>query len=99
MLADRDYLNRILVIAGLMSSGQKYEIEELANNLEAKLPRDTWVAAKQMENVLLSVSKQVGNGLVSVNSARLSGVPLKIVQGGCSNVKKQTHGAFIRSTH
>jgi hypothetical protein len=79
----------MLVIAGLMSSGQKYEIEELANNLEAKLPGDTRVAAKKMENVLLSVSKQVGDGLVSVNSTRLSGVPLKIVQG--------THLSMIRN--
>jgi pimeloyl-ACP methyl ester carboxylesterase len=79
----------MLVIAGLMSPGQKYKIEELAHNLEAKLPGDTRVAAKQMENVLLSVSKQVGDGLVSVNSARLSGVPLKIVQG--------THLSMIRN--
>jgi hypothetical protein len=79
----------MLIIAGLMSPGQKNEIEELAHNLEAKLPRDTRVASKQMENVLLSVSKQVGDGLVSVNSARLSGVPLKIVQG--------THLSMIRN--
>jgi len=65
----------MLVIAGLMSPGQKYKIEELAHNLEAKLPGDTRVAAKQMENVLFSVSKQVGDGLVSVNSNWLSSRP------------------------
>lgn len=79
----------MLVIAGVMSPGQKNEIEKFAHNLEVKLPGDTRVAAKKMENVLLSVSKQVGDGLVSVNSARLSGVPLKIVQG--------THLSMIRN--
>jgi len=58
-----------MVIAGVMSPVQKNKIEELAHNLEVKLPGDTRVAAKKMENVLLSVSKQVGDGLVSVNSA------------------------------
>ncbi len=79
----------MLVIAGVMSPGQKNEIEEFAHNLEVKLPGDTRVVSKKMENVLLSVSKQVGDGLVSVNSARLSGVPLKIVQG--------THLSMIRN--
>jgi len=79
----------MLVIAGMMSQRQKNEIEKFSHNLEVKLPGDTRVAAKKMENVLLSVSKQVGDGLVSVNSARLSGVPLKIVQG--------THLSMIRN--
>jgi pimeloyl-ACP methyl ester carboxylesterase len=79
----------LLVIAGLMSPGQKHEIEVLANNLETKLRGDTPVAAKQMASVFLSVSKQIGDGLVSVNSARLSGVSLKIVQG--------THLSMIRN--
>ena len=79
----------MLVIAGVISPGQKNEIEKFAHNLEVKLPGDTRVAAKKMENVLLSVSKQVGDGLVSVNSARLSGVPLNIVQG--------THLSMIRN--
>ena len=79
----------MLVIAGVISPGQKNENEKFAHNLEVKLPGDTRVAAKKMENVLLSVSKQVGDGLVSVNSARLSGVPLNIVQG--------THLSMIRN--
>ena len=79
----------MLVIAGVISPGQKNEIEKFAHNLEVKLPGDTRVAAKKMEKVLLSVSKQVGDGLVSVNSARLSGVPLNIVQG--------THLSMIRN--
>ena len=68
---------------------QKNEIEKFAHNLEVKLPEDTRVAAEKMENVLLFVSKQVGDGLVPANSARLSGVPFKIVQG--------THLSMIRN--
>jgi pimeloyl-ACP methyl ester carboxylesterase len=79
----------MLVIAGMMSQRQKNEIERFARNLEVKLPGNTRVAANEMENVLISVSNQVGDGLVSVNSARLSGIPLKIVQG--------THLSMIRN--
>jgi pimeloyl-ACP methyl ester carboxylesterase len=79
----------MLVIAGEMSQKQRNDIEKLARNMEGKLPENTRNIAKQMENVLLTTSKQVGDGLVSVNSARIPGVPLKIVQG--------THLSMIRN--
>jgi pimeloyl-ACP methyl ester carboxylesterase len=79
----------MLVIAGTISPWQKNEIEHFANNLKAKLPEDTRVAVKEMENVLLLASNEVGDGLVSVRSAQLSGVPLRIVQG--------THLSIIRN--
>lgn len=79
----------MLVIAGSMSPWQKNEIERFARDLEVKLPEDTRVAAKEMEKVLLLVSNEVGDGLVSVRSAGLSGVPLRIVQG--------THLTMIRN--
>ena len=37
----------MLVIAGVMSPGQKNKIEEFAHNLEVKLPGNTRVAAKK----------------------------------------------------
>jgi len=79
----------MLVIAGTMSPWQKNEIEDFAHNLTVKLPEDTRVAVKEMENVLLSVSNEIGDGLVSVRSAQLTGVPLRIVQG--------THLSMIRN--
>lgn len=79
----------MLVIAGSMSPWQKNEIENFAHNLKVKLPEDNRVAVKEMKNVLLLVSNQVGDGLVSVRSAQLSGVPLRIVQG--------THLSMIRN--
>jgi hypothetical protein len=79
----------MLVIAGAMSPWQKNEIEHFAHNLKVKLPEDSRVAVKEMENVLLLASNEVGDGLVSVRSAQLSGVPLRIVQG--------THLSIIRN--
>lgn len=79
----------MLIIAGVMSQMQKDEIEEFARNLAAKLPGDTRVFTKKMEKVLLSMSEQIGDGLVSVDSARLPGVPFKIVKG--------THLSMIRN--
>jgi len=79
----------MLVIAGTMSPWQKNDIENFAHNLKVKLPEDSQVAVKEMENVLLLVSNEVGDGLVSVQSAKLSGVPFRIVQG--------THLSMIRN--
>jgi len=79
----------MLVIAGVMSQKQKNEIEKFAHNLEFKLPKENRIVTNKMENALLSMSKQIGDGLVSVNSASLSGVPLKIVKG--------THLSMIRN--
>ncbi len=79
----------MLVIAGMINPWQKNDIEKLAQDLKVKLPENTRVAVKEMENVLLLVSNEVGDGLVSVRSAQLSGVPLRIVQG--------THLSMIRN--
>jgi len=79
----------MLVIAGEMSQGQRNDIEKLARDLEGKLSEDTRDDVKQMENLLLEASQQVGDGLVSVYSARLPGVPFMIVQG--------THLSMIRN--
>jgi pimeloyl-ACP methyl ester carboxylesterase len=79
----------MLVIAGTMSPWQKNEIENFAHNLKIKLPEDSRIAVKEMENVLLLVSNEIGDGLVSVRSAQLSDVPLRIVQG--------THLSMIRN--
>lgn len=79
----------MLVIAGTMSPWQKNEIEHFTQNLKVKLPENARVTVKEMENVLLSASNEVGDGLVSVRSAQLSGVPLRIVQG--------THLSMIRN--
>jgi pimeloyl-ACP methyl ester carboxylesterase len=79
----------MLVIAGEMSQKQRNDIEDFARDLGGKFSEDTRDTVKQMKNMFLEATQQVGDGLVSVNSARLPGVPLKIVQG--------THLSMIRN--
>jgi pimeloyl-ACP methyl ester carboxylesterase len=79
----------MLVIAGEMSQAQRNEIEKFARNLDDTQSEESREAIQQMEDVLLEASQQVGDGLVSVNSARLPDVSLKIVQG--------THLSMIRN--
>ena len=90
-LNDRPHPRNVnmLVIAGAMSPWQKNEIEEFTRTLEVKLPGDARDTAKKMENVLLSMSNEIGDGLVSVDSARLPDVPIRIVKG--------THLSMIRN--
>ncbi|MBW1608236.1 MAG: acetyltransferase [Deltaproteobacteria bacterium] len=79
----------MLVIAGVMSPWQRNEIEEFTRKIAVELPEGSRPAVKKMEEVLLSVSNEVGDGLVSVDSAQLPGVPLRLVQG--------THLSMIRN--
>jgi hypothetical protein len=79
----------MLVIAGVMSPGQKQEIETLAGRMAAKLPTAARDLTRKMADELIALTEQVGDGLVSVASAHLPGVPLKTVPG--------THLSMIRS--
>ncbi len=79
----------MLVIAGVMTPQQKKTFEDLAYNLDIKLSEDTKIAAKKIETMLLSTSHLVGDGMVSVDSARLPGIPIRTVQG--------THLSMIRN--
>lgn len=79
----------LLVIAGVMSQTEKKEIEDVLHTLTAKLPGDTSALTRNLAKAIQSMSEQIGDGLVSVNSARLPGVPLKIVKG--------THLTMIRN--
>ncbi len=80
---------RMLVIAGVMSPREKQEILDMARRLEEKLPDAARSAVQKMTARLIAVAEQVGDGLVSVDSARLSGVPLETVRG--------THLSMIRN--
>ena len=65
------------------------EIKELAHRLEQRLPDPAQGSARKMSEGLIAMTEQIGDGLVSVESARLPGVPLKTVQG--------THLSMIRN--
>lgn len=79
----------MIVIAGVMSAMQRNQIELFARSLEIKLQGNARLAVEKMGTVLSSASDNLGDGLVPVDSARLSGVPLRIVQG--------THLSVIRN--
>ena len=72
---------RMLVVAGVMSPKRNQEIKALARRLDQRLPDAAQGSARKMSAVLIAMTEQIGDGLVSVDSARLSGVPLKTVQG------------------
>ena len=80
---------RMLVVAGLMSPKRNQEIRALARRLDQRLPDAAQGSARKMSAVLIAMTEQIGDGLVSVDSARLPGVPLKTVQG--------THLSIIRN--
>ena len=80
---------RMLVIAGVMSPRNKQEILAMAHRLEQGLPAAAHNTARKLTGALIAMAEQIGDGLVSVDSARLDGVPLKTVQG--------THFTMIRN--
>ena len=80
---------RMRIIAGVMSPKEKEEILAQARRLEQNLPDAARGAVRKMTENLIAVTDQVGDGLVSVDSARLAGVPLQTVTG--------THMSIIRN--
>jgi pimeloyl-ACP methyl ester carboxylesterase len=80
----------MLVIAGVSSPLTKEKINRWKRNLEKKITSDEkkkWL--DELGQTLVSMTHGLGDGLVTVESARLEGVPLKIVPG--------THLSMIRN--
>jgi len=80
---------RMLVIAGVMGTGQTEDIEKRIRKIKTKLPENTHGTVSRIGDLLNTMAHGVGDGLVPVNSAKLDGVPLHIVQG--------THLSMIRN--
>lgn len=79
---------RMLVIAGIMSPVDKIEVEGFLRDLRASIP-DRVQPPQGLESTINNMIDEVGDGLVSVESAKLPGVPLVQVQG--------THLTIIRN--
>lgn len=90
-LNSRPYPKRVdmLVIAGVMSKLEKGDFESLVHKIKARLPIKMHGEVGEIGALLDSMAHGVGDGLVSVDSAKLEGVPLKIVKG--------THLSIIRN--
>lgn len=80
---------KMVAIAGVISPWHEDDIEQLVRQIEAGLPEEARVLAEKIKKVLLSASDGIGDGLVSVDSVRLQGVLLRVVQG--------THLSMIRN--
>jgi pimeloyl-ACP methyl ester carboxylesterase len=79
---------RMLVIAGIMSPVDKIEVEGFLRDLRASIP-DRVQPPQGLESILNNMIDEIGDGLVSVESAKLPGIPLVQVQG--------THLTIIRN--
>jgi len=80
---------KMLVIAGLLSPWDGDQLDRLGNLARTRLPDNMDYLIDDIERYLKSVSNGLGDGLVSLNSARLEGVDLLTVEG--------THLSMIRN--
>ncbi len=79
----------MMVIAAVMTPVQKSDFKEFTQLFGKKLQKNTRAVVNKLEDAMLLASETVGDGLVSVDSARLPEIPLKMVQG--------THLSMIRN--
>lgn len=84
---------RLQVIAGRATPWSEIEIHEFFENIEESLPwtlgQTIHPLTRAMEKTMISMTQALGDGLVSIHSARLEGIPLTIVEG--------THLTMIRN--
>ncbi len=80
---------RMAVIAGMMGKEEGDLFEEFIAGMKGRLPENAHTMVMQMGDLLNSMVAEVGDGLVSVDSAKLDGIPLHVVPG--------THISIIRN--
>jgi pimeloyl-ACP methyl ester carboxylesterase len=71
----------LLVVAGVMGKWGTEDIEKFIHTIKARLPGETHDTVAKIGGLLNSMAHGLGDGLVSVDSAKLDGAPLRIVQG------------------
>ena len=79
----------MLVIAGITSPWQEDDIKRWVADLQQKVSGDQQQRIEAFGKYMISMTHGLGDGLVTVESARLEGVPLRIVSG--------THLSMIRN--
>jgi pimeloyl-ACP methyl ester carboxylesterase len=79
----------ILVIAGIATPWSEDEIDSLALSLKEQAPDNMSQMVNDLKGVLQSMTHGLGDGLVTVDSAQLEGIPLVTVPG--------THLTIIRN--
>ncbi|MGB3223352.1 MAG: alpha/beta fold hydrolase [Desulforhopalus sp.] len=74
-------VDNILIIAGLMSPLDQQDIEKSIEEIIRSFPESVRAAFIQMQPLMEQMIYDIGDGLVSLDSARMAGIPLRQVQG------------------
>ena len=79
----------MLIIAGISSPWQEEDIKLAVGDIRLKVPEDQHGLVDDIGEYMINMTHGLGDGLVTVESARLEGVPLRKVPG--------THLSMIRN--
>ena len=79
----------MLIIAGISSPWKENDINRAVGDIRLKLPEDQHELVDDIGEYMIKMTHGLGDGLVTVDSARLEGVPLRKVQG--------THLSMVRN--
>ena len=79
----------MLIIAGISSPWQEDDINSMIDNIGQNVPEDQQKLVDDIGEYMISMTHDLGDGLVTVESTRLEGIPLRTVEG--------THLSMIRN--
>jgi pimeloyl-ACP methyl ester carboxylesterase len=79
----------MFIIAGISSPWQEDDINSMVDDIHLKVPEDQHELVGNIGEYMISMTHDLGDGLVTVESARLEGIPLRTVEG--------THLSMIRN--
>jgi len=79
----------MLIIAGITSPWQEDDIKGMVSDIHKEVPEDQQELVNDIGKYLIEMAHELGDGLVTLESARLEGIPLQTVKG--------THLSMIRN--
>lgn len=79
----------MLIIAGITSPWQEDDISSMVADVRKEVPEDQQELVEDIGEYMIDMTHGLGDGLVTVESARLEGIPLRKVRG--------THLSMIRN--
>jgi len=79
----------MLIIAGISSPWQENDIKRVVGDIRLKVPEDQHELVDDVGEYMIEMTHGLGDGLVTVESARLEGISLRTVEG--------THLSMIRN--
>jgi hypothetical protein len=79
----------MFIIAGISSPWQEDDIKHMVDDIGQKVPEDQQKLVDDIGEYMILMTHGLGDGLVTVESARLEGIPLRTVEG--------THLSMIRN--